>query len=259
MSEVAKVLDHPEANQKELSILDHMVELRKALIYSVITILICFCLTYYYATDIFEFLMQPVLNALGEEQSKQLHFTKLTEPFLTDLKVAFFAAVFLAAPMIFYQIWRFVAPGLYQKERRAIIALVLFSTLLFFAGVTFAYAVVFPIGFQFFLSYGSETLQPVLTMSEYLGLTIRLMLGFGIIFEMPIVILTLSLSGLVSAKDVAHFWRYAIVLMAILAAILTPPDVASMLLMMIPMSLLYGLSIILAAIFGRKKQNSEQH
>jgi len=240
-------------NLKDMPFLNHLEELRKRLIYSLLAIGLCFIFTYLYSEVILQFLMQPALQILGEMEQAQLHFTGLIEPFLTHLKVAFYAAIFLSSPLLFYQIWKFVAPGLYLNERWILFSLVFFSSLTFIIGLSFAYYMVFPFSFHFFLSFISSSLKPVLTIGQYLTLTLRLLLGFGLVFELPIIVVVLSLAGILDGKKVAYFWRYALVATAILSAALTPPDLASMLIMMIPLNILYLLSIILATLFSRKK------
>lgn len=247
-------------NPAEMPIFDHLEELRKRLIHSLAAIAIAFLLTYRYSQFILDFLMQPVLHALqahhtdATQFNTQLHFSGLIEPFFIHLKVAFFAGLLLASPYVFFQIWRFAAPGLYRHEKVMLAFLAGFSVLMFVAGMAFAYYAVFPMGFAFFLSYSTANLSPILMIKDYLSLIMHLLLAFGLIFQMPLVILILAMSGIITARQVAGFWRYAIILIAIFSAAMTPgPDLGSMFMMMVPMVFLYGVSIILAALFGRKK------
>lgn len=244
--------------QSAMPLLDHLDELRKRLIHSLLAIAVCFGAVYPFADRLLDFLMRPVLEALKllkipESMMPALHFSGLIEPFFIHLKLAFYGAFFAASPFIFFQLWQFIAPGLYRREKATLGILAFFSFLMFGGGMAFAYYLVFPLGFQFFLSYARPGLSPILMISDYLTLITRLLFAFGVIFQMPLVLVLLSVAGVIHYRQIAGFWRYAVIIIAIVSAAMTPgPDVGSMMMMMVPMLILYGLSIVLAAIFGRK-------
>jgi sec-independent protein translocase protein TatC len=239
---------------RDLPFWQHLEELRRRVIFCLVAFLLAFAGCYFFAEKIFAFFMAPVLQTLGKDENAQLYFTNLLEPFLTYFNTALYAALFLSTPVFFFHLWRFVAPGLYRNERRGVLTLAILSTLFFVAGSAFAYYFVFPVGFRFFLSFATGTLKPLLTMREYLAISARLLLGFGLIFELPLVVLGLTYLGVVSARQVVGFWRYAVILIAVASALLTPPDLLSMMLMMVPMLFLYGLSIALAFLVSGNRR-----
>jgi sec-independent protein translocase protein TatC len=181
-----------------------------------------------------------------------LIFTNLPEAFFTYLKVAFLTGIGLASPIIIYQFWMFVAPGLYEKEKRLLLPIVFLSTLFFVGGALFGYFIVFPYGFEFFLGFATETIRPMPSMKEYLSFAAKLLLAFGIVFELPLVITFMAKLGLVTVPFLKRNRKYAILLFFAGAAILTPPDVVTQIMMALPLMLLYEISIIGARIFGRK-------
>jgi sec-independent protein translocase protein TatC len=183
-----------------------------------------------------------------------LIFTSVAEAFFTYMKVAFIAAVILVSPFVLYQIWAFVAPGLYQKEKRYVVPFVLGGSLFFAVGVLFAYFVAIPIGFKFLLGYATDFIKPLPSMKEYLSFSIKFLLAFGLVFEFPVVLVLLARIGVVDAKLLARQRKYAILLIFIFAAIITPPDFISQVLMALPLIGLYELSIFLSKIFGKKKE-----
>ena len=170
------------------------------------------------------------------------------------MKVSFLAGVILGSPVIIYQFWVFVAPGLYQKERRYLVPIVLLSVVFFVGGALFCFFVVFPFGIKFFLSFATDVIQPLLSMKEYLSFASKMLLAFGLIFELPLVLIFLAKLGIVSVDFLRKNRKYAILLIFIVAAILTPPDVVSQILMGIPLMILYEISIIGAMVFGKKKE-----
>jgi sec-independent protein translocase protein TatC len=200
--------------------------------------------------DIIRLPIQPHLEVGG------LVFTGVMDKFLAHLKVSFLGGIILTSPLWIYQIWRFIAPGLYKEEKRYGVVFILSGTLLFLAGVAFVYFVVYPMAFEFLMGFGGETDKPMITISEYLSFFTTTTLVFGLAFEMPLILTILGIMGIIDADFLAGFRRYAIVLLAALSAIFTPPDVISMGLMMIPMVGLYELSIILVKVFGAKSENS---
>lgn len=252
----AKPDPEEEPADRPMGLLDHLNELRSRLTKAVIALAAGFGICWYFVDPLFNFLMQPLLSVLPEGTHAQ--YTTLPEAFFIRMQIAFFAGAFLMSPAIFYQIWAFVAPGLYEEEKRYILPIAFFSAVFFVAGGVFCYYIVFPFAFSFFISYSTPEIVITPKVSDYLSFTLKLLFAFGIIFEMPIFTLFLARLGIVTAAMMKKGRRYAIVGIFILAAILTPPDVVSQLLMACPMLLLYEISIWVAAIFGRKKKSEEK-
>lgn len=241
-----------------LTFTEHLEELRRRLVICLSAVGLGALASFIFAPQIYSFLMQPVLNAL-EEEYRRLIFTSAVEGFLVYLKVALYAGMFLAAPVILFQIWRFVAPGLYAKERRVVLPFVVSGTLMFLGGAAFCYYVVMPIGMPFLIGYAqAEFTEPMLSMKEQLALVKMLLLAFGIVFEMPLVITALALIGVVDHKMLARYRRHAILVMAIASAFLTPQDPFSMLLMAVPMYLFYEIGIFAAWIIGKRREKREK-
>ena len=233
----------------------HLEELRSRLIKSFIAVTIGFLLSYAFKEKIFEVLTLPLIKVMNE--GDHLIYTNLPEAFFTFLKAAFISGIMVASPYLLYQFWMFVAPGLYDKERRMVLPILFLSTIFFVGGAMFGYFVVFPLGFEFFLSFASDNIRPMPSMKEYLGFASKLLLAFGVAFELPLVLTFLAKLGIVSVDMLKRYRKYAILLFFVAAAILTPPDVVSQVLMAVPMMLLYELSIFGARIFGRKKELAE--
>jgi sec-independent protein translocase protein TatC len=237
-------------------LMSHLVELRKRLITSAIGVGVCFAVTYAFSEKLFEILALPLKANLPE--GDRLIYTNLPEMFFVYIKTGLVAAVLLAAPFIFYQAWMFVAPGLYRKEKRYLLPFVFFSTLLFVGGALFGYFIVFPFGFRFFLGFSNEYIQALPSVKQYFSLSIKLLLGFGIIFELPVVAFFLSRMGILTADLMRRQRKYAILLIFIVAAVLTPPDVITQLMMAGPLVVLYELSVIIVKVTGKKKAASEE-
>jgi sec-independent protein translocase protein TatC len=187
------------------------------------------------------------------KQGETLIYTGLPEAFFTFLKVSFLSGLMIASPVIIYQFWMFVAPGLYDREKRLMIPIVLLSSLFFIGGALFGYFIVFPFGFQFFLGFATETIRPMPSMKEYLSFSAKLLLAFGLVFELPLVLTFLARLGIVSVPFLKKNRKYALLLFFVGAAILTPPDVVTQIMMALPLMLLYEISIVGARIFGKKK------
>ncbi|HPD21224.1 MAG: twin-arginine translocase subunit TatC [Desulfomonilia bacterium] len=236
--------------EEKLPIHEHLEELRWRLIKCIIAVAVGFVATYAFKERIFEFLVWPLAKVLPE--NSRMIYTSLPEAFITYLKVAFFAGLILATPVIFYQIWKFVMPGLYPNERRYVIPFMLVATLFFLAGVSFAYFVVFPYGFMFFLGFQTESIAAMPTMKEYLGLVMKLMLAFGVCFELPVIMFFLAKMGLVSPQRLTKSRKYAILIVFVMAAILTPPDVISQIMLAIPLLILYEISIWVTRVVEKK-------
>jgi sec-independent protein translocase protein TatC len=235
----------------------HLEELRWRIVKALVAVTLAFGVCYFFSDRVFELLTRPLVS-LGDARL-QLIGTGITEAFFTRLKVSLIAAVFVASPAIFYQAWSFVQPGLVERERRMAIPFVLAATLFFVSGAVFCYLLVFPVGYAFFLEeYANIGVAPQIRISEYLSFAARMLLAFGVTFEMPVVTFFLARLGIVTPRMLIASARYAIVIIFIVAAVLTPgPDVASQMLMAGPLLLLYVLSIGVAYVFGRRKTASD--
>ncbi len=232
--------------------LGHLEELRKRLVICAIAIGIGFGISYIFAKQLFSYLVLPLTKVLPDDS--RLIFTNLPEMFIAYIKVALVAGIILAIPIIFYQLWMFLAPALFQKEKKYIIPFVLFSSILFVVGALFGYLVVFPYGFKFFVSFATEDIQALPSVKQYFSFAIRLLLAFGLVFEMPVVVLFLTKIGLITPDSMKKFRKFAILSSFILSAILTPPDVATQLMMALPIIILYEISIVLSKTMYRKKE-----
>jgi sec-independent protein translocase protein TatC len=233
----------------------HLEELRKRLITSFIAVGIGFVVCFAFKKKLFYVLMAPLQKAM--KSGDTLIYTHLPEAFFTYLKTAFISGIILASPVLLYQFWMFIAPGLYDREKKLLIPILFLSTLFFTGGALFGYFVVFPWGFKFFLSFATDTIRPMPSMKEYLGFSAKLLLGFGIVFELPLVITFLARLGIVSVEFLKKNRKYAILLIFVGAAVLTPPDVVTQVLMALPLILLYEISIIGARIFGKKSDDTQ--
>ena len=238
----------------KLPFTEHLEELRRRLIVCLIAVGVGFVVSYGFKEKIFSVLIRPLVSVMGE--GDKLIFTGLSEAFVTYLKVAFLAGLILAAPVVIYQFWMFVAPGLYKQERRLLIPIVFLSSVFFIGGSLFGYFVVFPVGFKFFLGFASENIRPLPSMREYLSFSAKLLLTFGLAFELPLVLTFMARLGLVTVDFLKTYRKYAILIIFIAAAILTPPDVVSQILIAIPLMALYEVSIMGAKIFGKKEKNN---
>ena len=229
---------------EKLPITDHLEELRWRLIKCLIAVAVGFGVSYAFIKTIFNFFVSPLVAVMPP--GSRLIYTSLPEAFITNLKLAFFAGLILALPVIFYQLWKFIMPGLYESERRYVIPFVIIATLFFILGACFAFFVVFPFGFRFFLGYSSESISAFPTLKEYLSFTTSLLLAFGAIFELPVVIFFLAKIGIVNHEMLKRQRKYALLVNSIVSAVITPPDVISMLFMMLPLQILYEFSIWVA-------------
>ncbi len=228
----------------------HLEELRERLIKCFYAIGAGFCIAYGFKEKLFEILLRPLLDVMGK--GDKLIFTGLPEAFFTYMKVSLLAGIMLASPVLLYQFWMFVAPGLYRKEKKVLMPIILLSTVFFVGGSLFGYFYVFPIGFRFFLGFANETIQALPSMKEYLGFSSKLLLAFGIVFELPLVLTAMARIGLVTPDFLRKNRKYAVLLFFIVSAIITPPDVVSQIMMAVPLMFLYEISIWGAVVFGRK-------
>jgi sec-independent protein translocase protein TatC len=237
----------------ELPLTAHLEELRSRLLRALLAIVAAFALCYPVSGRLVELLTAPLLDATrGADSDLQLIGTGVAEAFYTRLKVSVIGGVFVALPVILYQVWMFVVPGLKDVEARYARSFVVAGTLFFVVGGWFCYAVVFPVGFPFFLAeYAKIGVTPAIRIGEYLSFSSRMVLAFGITFEMPVATYFLARAGVLTHRTLLHYGRYAIIVIFIVAAILTPPDAASQILMATPLLLLYALSIGIA-YFARR-------
>ena len=222
----------------------HLAELRKRLSISLVAILVMFLVCFSFWQPILAWMIAPLKAVLPD--GSNVIFTGVQEPFFTAMKVAFFTGFILSLPVIFWQFWLFVAPGLYENEKKLVIPFVLAATMMFLMGAAFCYYVVVPLAFGFLIAFGSALFTALPSIGEYVGFFTKILFGFGISFEMPVVIFFFAKLGLVDDKMLKDFFRYAIVIIFTIAAILTPPDILSQFLMAAPLTILYGISILVA-------------
>lgn len=225
----------------------HLAELRKRLFISVLCVIVLFFVCLAFSEHILALLTAP-LRAVLPAFSNKITFVELTEPLFTTMKVSFFAAFILSLPVIFWQFWKFVAPGLYDNEKKLVLPFVSFATLMFLLGVSFCYFIVIPMAFRFLINFGAsvQDLNPLISLGLYVGFFVKLMIAFGLAFEMPVLTYFLAKLGLVDDEFLKRHFRVAVLLIFIFAALMTPPDVISQFLMAIPLCLLYGLSVYIA-------------
>ncbi len=241
--------DDADIEASKAPLLDHLIELRSRLLKCVVAFIICFIIAFTQSEKIFGFLVQPLVHAYGAGVVGKLIYTKLYEAFFVQVKVAAFGGICLAFPIIANQLWAFVAPGLYRREKNAFLPFLIATPVLFTMGAALAYYAVMPVAFRFFLSFQSSsaitgiTQEALPAMGEYLSLVMNMILGFGVSFLLPVLLMLLERAGIVNRQQLKAGRRYAIVAAFAVAAVLTPPDVWSQVSLAIPLCLLYELSI----------------
>ncbi|HDT13823.1 MAG TPA: twin-arginine translocase subunit TatC [Candidatus Aminicenantes bacterium] len=240
----------------EMTFLEHLDDLRKRLFYSVVALIAGFIPGWIFSKEIYAILARPVTQYLPA--GTKLAFTSLTAPFMLYVKVAFLASLFLMSPFVFLQLWYFVAPGLYQREKKYVIPFVMMTTFFFSLGAVFGYYVVFPWACRFFLTIASD-FQPVITVDQYFGLVLKVLLGIALVFELPTLVFFLAKMGLITAGWMIRNFKYAVLLVFVLAAVITPtPDIITQSIVAVPMLALYGLSILIALVVGRGKAKARR-
>ena len=248
-----------QIDDKPMPLLDHLIELRRRLLWSIVAFLLCFFVCYYFSQNIFSFLAEPLANVLeAQGGGRRLIYTHLTEAFFTYLKVAFFGAACISFPVVAGQIWMFVAPGLYRSEKKAFAPFLLATPILFTAGAALAYYFIFPVAWKFFASFqsangaGGLPIELEAKVGEYLDLVMKLIFAFGVAFQLPVALSLMAKVGIVSSKALKKYRRYAYVGMFVIAAILAPPDVITQIGLAVPLIALYELSILAAKIVEPK-------
>ncbi|MAL80169.1 MAG: twin-arginine translocase subunit TatC [Sneathiella sp.] len=271
--------------------MEHLIEFRNRLVYSVVALLVAFILCYLVSEELFAFLVRPLVAALGDDlEGRRMIFTGLHEAFFTYIKIAFFAGMFISFPIIASQIWIFVAPGLYKNEKRAFLPFLIVTPVLFFLGGALAYEIVMPLAWKFLLSFESNgglslyaravaaivseypamasylptpaeqatlPIQSETRVSEYLSLSMQLIFAFGLCFQLPVLLTLLGRVGIVSSAGLKSKFKYAVVFAFIVAAILTPPDPLSQITLAIPIIVLYGISIISVRMIEKRREAAE--
>ncbi len=242
---------------EENSLISHLIELRSRILKALLAVMIVFVPLAFFAQDLYHLLATPLLEAMPN--NSQMIATDVAAPFFAPFKLVIVLSFFLAIPAVLYQIWGFVAPGLYRNEKKMIAPLLLSSTLLFYAGIAFAYFVVFPIAFAFFASIDLQGVAFTTDISSYLNFVLKLFFAFGIAFEIPVAIILMCWTGFTDAKSLRAKRPYVIVGVFVVGMLLTPPDVISQTLLAIPMWILFEVGVIVGSIYSRKSDDDEQH
>jgi sec-independent protein translocase protein TatC len=237
-----------------MTFLEHLEDLRKRLFNAFLVIILGAIPGWYFSKPIYNILARPVTDVLPE--GTKLAFTTLTAPFMLYMKVAFLTSLFVTSPFVFLQLWYFIAPGLYHKERRYVVPFVFFTSFFFILGALFGYFMVFPWAVKFFISLAAD-FQPVITVDQYFSFVLRVLLGIALVFELPTLIFFLSKLGIVTARWMIRNFKYAVLAAFVIAAIITPtPDMITQTLVAVPMLALYGLSILIALVVGRSREKA---
>jgi sec-independent protein translocase protein TatC len=247
---------------EEMSLMDHITELRKRLLWSLVYILIIFLICFYYADELFSFLAYPLVNLLDTDNGQGFIYTALQEAFFTELKIALFFSLFFSFPLIAIQIWKFIAPGLYSNEKKAFYPFLIATPVLFFAGGSMVYYLIAPVAWEFFLSYQNFESSGIpirleAKMGEYLSLMMRFIFAFGLAFQLPVVLGLLTKAKLVTYLSLRKYRKYAIVLAFLAAAFLTPPDPFSQISLALPIIILYEISIFIAKIINKNQEKND--
>jgi len=246
----------PLEPQKNVTLFDHLLELRTRLLRAVLGVILVFCCLVYFAQDIYQYLAQPLLQTMPA--GSQMIATDVASPFFAPFKLTIVLSIFLAMPHILYQMWSFIAPGLYRKEKKLIAPLMLGSTLLFYSGIAFAYFIVFPVVFAFFTSVAPEGVVIATDISSYLDFVLKLFFAFGAAFEIPIAIILMCWTGVTSPNSLRQKRAYVVVGAFVIGMLLTPPDIISQSMLAIPMLLLFEVGIIIASLYHKEDEDLEE-
>lgn len=241
--------DKSEYNDIEQPLVNHLIELRDRLLKSILSVLLIFSGLFYFANDIYTFVSAPLQKFLPENST--MIATEVASPFLTPFKLTLFVAVFLSIPFLLYQIWSFIAPALYRREKRLAVPILVSSVILFYAGMAFAYFVVFPLVFGFFTSVGPEGVTVMTDIGKYLDFVLKMFFAFGLAFEIPVATIILIAAGFISAENLGSKRPYVIVGCFVFGMLLTPPDVISQSLLAIPMWLLFEIGVLFGRIISK--------
>lgn len=241
--------EQPQANY---TLFDHLIELRGRLLKAIVSVLVVFCCLAYFAQDIYQYLAEPLLQTMPE--GTNMIATDVASPFFAPFKLTIVLSIFIAIPFILYQVWAFVAPGLYRNEKRMIAPLMFGSTLLFYSGVAFAYFVVFPLAFAFFTSVAPEGVTIATDISSYLDFVLKLFFAFGAAFEIPIAIVLMVWTGMSTIESLKAKRPYIVVGAFVVGMLLTPPDIISQTLLAIPMLLLFEVGLLVASIYQKEEE-----
>lgn len=244
------------SDQAEMGLFDHLAELRQRLLRIIIAAFIGMLTCYAFAEKLFNWLMMPLIQAMPDKST--MIYTAPHEAFFTYIKVALVGGIFLISPYIFYQLWLFVRPGLYAHEKKYILPISFFSAILFVGGAIFGYSIIFPYAYKFFMGFAKTYISPMITLREGFSFALRLLIAFGIVFELPLIIFFLARLGLVTPKSLRKKRKYAILGTFVLSALITPPDLVTQVFMAGPLIFLYEVGIWIAVIFGKKKPKPEQ-
>jgi len=260
---VDKATDDEPPDDRPMPLMEHLVELRRRLIYSFAGFILAFIVCFYFADQIFGFLTAPLARQFPEGQHKALIYTALHEAFFTYMKIGMFAALMITFPLLATQLWKFVAPGLYKHEKRAFLPFLLATPILFIMGAALAYYVIMPLAWHFFLQFqhpaepGEMALEVMPKVNEYLSLVMHLLFGFGLAFEMPVALALLARANMITAATLRGKRRYAVLIVFIVAAILTPPDIISQCSLAIPLLILYEVSILIVRSIDKQRAARE--
>jgi len=262
-SPVDEELTEDDVESSKMPLIEHLIELRNRLLWSIGALVVGFVLCYLVAEEMYRFLVQPLADLMEGQPGRRMIYTALHEAFFTQLKVAFFGSVCLTFPIVAGQLWIFVAPGLYKQERRAFLPFLLATPVLFVMGAALVYYLIFPLAWQFFMSFettaSAGTLAIVMEpkVNEYLSLVMKLIFAFGLSFQLPVVLMLMARAGMVTSKGLAEKRKYAVVLTFATAALLTPPDIFSQFGLGIPILLLYEISILGTKLVEKKRAERE--
>ena len=236
----------------EMPILEHIRELRSRLIRALVGVLIGFLVCYGFSEQIFDWLMKPLCSAFNRDHCP-IVYTGVAEPFMVYLKLGFIGGIFVSAPWLFFQAWKFISPGLHAHERRYVVPFVSVASIMFIGGGLLGYFFIFPFAFEYFVNVAPVQISPMISMSDYFGFASGLLLAFGILFEIPVFVVLLNLLGVIRAKTLWKTWRMALAIIFVMSAILTPQDPYTLLLLGVPLSVLYIVALIICSLVERAK------